>query len=105
MAYNRDVILERMKIRTDKATVEAVAIYTDLLISCEDFVTMQTNFLPLDFPDPIGSIILQMALELYNQVKSEGYQNETVEGITIRYQDILVKYEAPLKRYRKLRTI
>lgn len=103
--YNRENVINRLIIRASTNTAAKQDILLDIVQSVEDFISMKTFLEVEDFPTTLESIAVQMGLELFNQMKSEGYQNETIEGITIRYQNIFQKYEVPLRRYRKLRTI
>lgn len=103
--YSRANVVERLKIRLKIDSFEEVDMLNDLAILAEDYITIETNMATLNFPTQLESIILQMCLELHNQMKSEGYQNETVEGVTIRYQNVFEKYVPTLRRYRKLRTL
>lgn len=103
--YSRENVINRLIIRANTDTAAKQALLLDIVQSAEDFIAMKTYLEVEEFPTTLESIAVQMSLELFNQMKSEGYQNETVEGITIRYQDVFQKYEVPLRRYRKLRTL
>ena len=103
--YSRDNVVSRVILRANTNTAERQDLLIDCIQSAEDFVSLHTYLTVSEFPTQLESIILQMSLEIFNQFKSEGFQNETVEGVTIRYQETFEKYRVPLRRYKKLRTI
>ncbi len=103
--YNRDNVVQRLILRANTNTADRQDILLDIVQSAEDFIAMKTYLGIEEFPTTLESIAVQMSLELFNQLKSEGFKNETVEGITISYDDVFQKYDVPLRRYRKLRSI
>ncbi len=103
--YSRTNVVDRLTLRLKVDSLEDIDTIKDLCVMAEDFISMDTHLELENFPSPLESMVVQMVLELWNQRKSEGYQNETVEGVTIRYQNTFQKYVPVLRRYRKLRTV
>ena len=101
--YNRDNALLRSKRLLKISDTSQDEILTELLTIIEDYTLMFLNVEIL--PVNIESFIVEVLITRYNKVGSEGYNRETIEGVSIEYGSFVEMYAPILKPFRKLRTL
>ena len=103
MAYERAAALDNVKTLTNITDTTQDAKLDLVLQSVENTIL---DFLGLaEIPENLTYIVVEMAIERFNRIGSEGFDTETVEGVAVTYSDKLKNYTATLSKYRRLRTI
>lgn len=52
-----------------------------------------------EIPAALSYIVVDVALARYNRIGAEGMTQESVDGYSASYEDVLEKYDATLRKY------
>jgi len=100
MAYDTTNVLTRVQKLVKNADADVL---TELIRIVEDYCKV---YLRVDLlPDLMETAVVEITVARFNRLGSEGYKNESVEGLSIEYNDFVEAYAPMLNMYRKLKSV
>lgn len=98
-------MLNKIKLLLNKANDDSVDELLQTLIAlCKDEAYIYCNL--SEYSDKLDYIVIQMVIERYNRMGSEGATSQTSSGVAVSYDSFYSeKVRVMLNKHRKVRTV
>lgn len=98
-------MLEKIKILLNRADDDSLDELLQILISlCKEEAYIYCNF--TEYNSKLDAVVIQMVIERYNRMGSEGATAQSTSGVSVTYDDFYSdKVRVMLNKFRKVRAI